>query len=265
MGRSGFNGADDDDDTAGGRDSGGGDGVRCGVWLGNGGRKSGICGGGFQPEVLGLFRGGVEGLDIGERGSVGVSGRGLDIRSFFRSSSTWVGSSSELATSTFICCEPEGGLAGRASSSLSVSSSSETSSSMGMFSGTGMYTRCIASSRSSRRPTASAATTTCRWHKRDCTTTGLTSELIEILEPPRGVHRVSCHLFALGRTVLVQLFYPHSQLFQCTRSVLRRKAQSSSMFGVLGACACKDLQIPREEVGQDACRLGRSFRKVIRM
>ena len=135
MGRSGFIGIED---TAGGRDNGGGDGVRCGVWLGNGGRKSGICDGGLHPEVRGLFRGGVEGLEIGERGRVGVSGRGLDIRPFFCSSSTCVASSSGMAISTFICCDETGELLGGTSSSLSLSSSSETSSSVGMSSGTGM-------------------------------------------------------------------------------------------------------------------------------
>lgn len=68
------------DDTAGGREIGGGDGEGSGVLLGNGGKKAGMWDGGFHPELRGLFRGGVEGLEIGERGKGGVSGRGLAIR-----------------------------------------------------------------------------------------------------------------------------------------------------------------------------------------
>ena len=39
--------------------------------VGKGGRKSGMCSGGSQLDVRGLFRGGDDGLDMGDRGNGG--------------------------------------------------------------------------------------------------------------------------------------------------------------------------------------------------
>ena len=43
--------------------------------VGKGGRKSGICSGGSQLDVRGRFRGGEDGLDMGDKGNGGVEGR----------------------------------------------------------------------------------------------------------------------------------------------------------------------------------------------
>lgn len=43
--------------------------------VGKGGRKSGMCSGGSQLDVRGLFRGGDDGLDMGDRGNGGEGGR----------------------------------------------------------------------------------------------------------------------------------------------------------------------------------------------
>lgn len=51
-------------------------GVGRGVSVGNGGKNAGICGGGLHFAVLCRLRGGVAGLEIGERGKGGVACRG---------------------------------------------------------------------------------------------------------------------------------------------------------------------------------------------
>ncbi len=128
-------------------------GVVCRASLGKGGRNSGMCSGGCQLADRGRFLGGVDGLDIGESGRVGVAGRGLVApRSGSQVGATSMDSDpmySSMAESRYLAA----GFRSISSSSLSSSSSSEVS---GLCNS--LYTRENASSRSSRKPIDKFAT-----------------------------------------------------------------------------------------------------------
>ena len=152
-----------------------------------------------------------------------MSGRGLDIRSPLCSGNMRAMSSSGRTASTFIACSSTFSVSGGVcSSSSSLSLSSSDTSSSEVKSGTGPYSSGMASSRSSRKPTAKAATNNCHWNKRNRSTSRLTTEFVEVLHPPARVRRVPRHLSPFRRTVLTQLLDAHSQLVQRIRRIPSR-------------------------------------------
>jgi hypothetical protein len=124
--------------------------------LGKGGRKSGMCDGGRQPAVRARLRAGEDGLETGDKGRGGVGGLRVDGGSGGSVGTCAGGTSTSMLSGWVLIGVDFGG--NTTSSSIASSSSSSSSSSSGYpSSGMGAYVRAIASSRSSRKPSARAA------------------------------------------------------------------------------------------------------------
>lgn len=201
--------------------------------VGNGGKKSGMCSGGSQLDVRGLFRGGDDGLDMGDRGN---SGEGRRLAPALRG---------EEPTSM---SAPFGRSSTRDSSSLSSSESSSSSLSRPFRRGVGQRAYCsgIASSWSCRKPSAS-------WAERNetdrvCSMGPHTLKLVQILDSSRGVECIAIQVFTLRSTVFAKLFHTDTELIQDANRISNGQAGPSCMLRIFRTARGQKGQVPREEI-----------------
>lgn len=90
---------------------------------------------------------------------------------------------------------------------------------------------------------------------------GRTLEVVEILNPLETVLSITRHVLALGRTIILQLVHAGAQLVEGLYRILDHDSPPARMVRIFGRGGSYDLEVAREDVGEDGIGLSGSARE----